>query len=229
MAPPAGAFAPAPASTANPSSAGPLARFKVLDLTRVRAGPTAVRQLADWGAGDQDRIPRRRRRPRRGAARAGLPEPAPQQAQPDPGPESARRASRSFAGWSRDADVLVENFRPDVKFRLGDRLRDAARDQPAARLRQHLRLRPGRPLSRPARLRPDRPGHGRADVDHRPAGPGAGARRHPDRRSHRRHLRRHGHPDRAARTRAVRRGPVGAELPAGRPDRHARFPGRALD
>ena len=28
----------------------PLARFKVLDLSRVRAGPTAVRQLADWGA-----------------------------------------------------------------------------------------------------------------------------------------------------------------------------------
>ena len=28
----------------------PLARFKILDLTRVRAGPTCVRQLADWGA-----------------------------------------------------------------------------------------------------------------------------------------------------------------------------------
>ena len=27
-----------------------LARFKVLDLTRVRAGPTCVRHLADWGA-----------------------------------------------------------------------------------------------------------------------------------------------------------------------------------
>ena len=27
-----------------------LSRFKVLDLTRVRSGPTAVRQLADWGA-----------------------------------------------------------------------------------------------------------------------------------------------------------------------------------
>src|SRR5918992_5110523 len=28
----------------------PLSRFKVLDLTRARAGPTAVRQLVDWGA-----------------------------------------------------------------------------------------------------------------------------------------------------------------------------------
>lgn len=27
-----------------------LSRFKVLDLTRVRAGPTAVRCLSDWGA-----------------------------------------------------------------------------------------------------------------------------------------------------------------------------------
>src|SRR6516162_788339 len=27
-----------------------LERFTVLDLTRVRAGPTCVRQLADWGA-----------------------------------------------------------------------------------------------------------------------------------------------------------------------------------
>ena len=28
----------------------PLRRFKVLDLCRARAGPTCVRQLADWGA-----------------------------------------------------------------------------------------------------------------------------------------------------------------------------------
>jgi crotonobetainyl-CoA:carnitine CoA-transferase CaiB-like acyl-CoA transferase len=31
-----------------PSSA--LQRFRVIDLTQVRAGPTACRQLADWGA-----------------------------------------------------------------------------------------------------------------------------------------------------------------------------------
>ena len=32
-----------------PASAA-LSRFTVLDLTRVRSGPTCVRQLADWGA-----------------------------------------------------------------------------------------------------------------------------------------------------------------------------------
>src|SRR5262247_1353572 len=33
-----------------PRGSKALARFTVLDLTRVRSGPTAVRQLADWGA-----------------------------------------------------------------------------------------------------------------------------------------------------------------------------------
>ena len=28
----------------------PLSRFRVIDLTAARAGPTAVRVLADWGA-----------------------------------------------------------------------------------------------------------------------------------------------------------------------------------
>ena len=32
------------------TSSGPLSGLTVLDLTRARSGPTAVRQLADWGA-----------------------------------------------------------------------------------------------------------------------------------------------------------------------------------
>src|SRR6185295_11497203 len=33
-----------------PRASQALQRFTVLDLTRVRSGPTCVRQLADWGA-----------------------------------------------------------------------------------------------------------------------------------------------------------------------------------
>ena len=34
----------------SPRASQALSRFTVLDLTRVRSGPTCVRQLADWGA-----------------------------------------------------------------------------------------------------------------------------------------------------------------------------------
>ena len=34
----------------SPQRSKALARFKVIDLTRVRSGPTCVRQFADWGA-----------------------------------------------------------------------------------------------------------------------------------------------------------------------------------
>jgi crotonobetainyl-CoA:carnitine CoA-transferase CaiB-like acyl-CoA transferase len=33
-----------------PRASQALFRFTVLDLTRIRSGPTCVRQLADWGA-----------------------------------------------------------------------------------------------------------------------------------------------------------------------------------
>ncbi|MEA2741380.1 MAG: hypothetical protein QOH05_4687, partial [Acetobacteraceae bacterium] len=98
---------------------GPLARFKVIDLTRVRAGPTAVRQLADWGA-DVIKIESPDGDAGLGGERHG------------PDFQNLHRNKRSLtlnlkspegvAVMKRlvaKADVVVENYRPDVKFRLG--------------------------------------------------------------------------------------------------------------
>ncbi len=100
----------------------PLAPYRVLDLTRVRAGPTAVRQLADWGA-DVIRI-------EEPVAPAQAAEAAQSRLTPDF--QNLQRNKRSLtldlkapAGRQvllrlvRQADVLVENYRPDVKQRLG--------------------------------------------------------------------------------------------------------------
>jgi len=108
----------------------PLSRYRVLDLTRVRAGPTAVRQFADWGA-DVIMV----------EPRAG-------------GDLGSGRDSSDFQNLNRNkrsialdlkneadkavfmrlvetADLLVENFRPDVKFRLGIDYETVARINPA--------------------------------------------------------------------------------------------------
>ncbi len=102
------------------SSPLPLSRFLVLDLTRVRAGPTAVRQLADWGA----QVIKIEAPPSPGEGLGG----------PRLGPDfqNLHRNKRSltldlkspegieiFRKLVGRADVLVENYRPDVKTRLG--------------------------------------------------------------------------------------------------------------
>jgi crotonobetainyl-CoA:carnitine CoA-transferase CaiB-like acyl-CoA transferase len=98
-----------------------LARFTVLDLTRVRAGPTCVRQLADWGAnvikidalledgGEALGGPRRGfdfqnlHRNKR-AMTLNLKDP---------------KGRDVFMRMVEKADVVVENYRPDVKSKLG--------------------------------------------------------------------------------------------------------------
>ncbi|MEE8635841.1 MAG: CaiB/BaiF CoA-transferase family protein, partial [Acidiferrobacterales bacterium] len=100
----------------------PLSRFTVLDLTRVRSGPTAVRQLADWGANVIKIEPPETidKSQGMGGARHG------------PDYQNIHRNKRSIALNLKDpegvtvfmrlvkqADVVVENYRPDVKQRLG--------------------------------------------------------------------------------------------------------------
>ena len=111
----------------------PLSRYTVLDLTRARAGPTAVRQLADWGANV-------------------IKVEEPGQADGDGGPFDKRHGSdfqnlhrnkRSitinlkspeglalFKRLADKADVIVENYRPGVKHRLGIDYETLARTNP---------------------------------------------------------------------------------------------------
>ena len=95
-----------------------LAHIRVLDLTRVRAGPVCVRHLADFGA-DVIKIENVSEESYAG---------------PREGPDfqNLHRNKRSmtlnlksekglevFKSLVKNADIVVENYRPDVKFRLG--------------------------------------------------------------------------------------------------------------
>ena len=98
-----------------------LSPYTVLDLTRVRAGPTAVRQLADWGANViKVEMPDADVQGGPGGPRAGSDF------------QNLHRNKRSltlnlkkpeglavFKKLAAEADVVVENYRPDVKTRLG--------------------------------------------------------------------------------------------------------------
>ena len=102
-----------------PAASSALKDYLVLDLTRVRSGPTCVRQLADWGA-DVIKIEAPVDGAQLGGPRAG------------PDFQNLHRNKRSltlnlksddgmkiFRQLADKADVIVENFRPDVKKRLG--------------------------------------------------------------------------------------------------------------
>ena len=103
-----------------PRASKALARFTVLDLTRVRSGPTCVRQLADWGAnvikiesppGPEEPMGG----PREGSDFQNLHRNKRSMTLNLKKPEGIAALKRMV----KKADVLVENFRPDVKKRLG--------------------------------------------------------------------------------------------------------------
>lgn len=103
-------------------AAAPLAHLTVLDLTRVRSGPTCVRQLADWGAdvvrveppeaddpggdlgGDRDGPDFQNTHRNKRGITLNLKKP---------------EGLAAFRRMAARADVVVENWRPDVKDRLG--------------------------------------------------------------------------------------------------------------
>ena len=104
-----------PASTA-------LSHIRVLDLTRVRSGPTAVRQLGDWGA-DVIKIEQPASLEADGSLGAGRNTADWQNLQRNRRSLTLNlkdeRGKEVFRKLVKTADVVVENFRPDVKDRLG--------------------------------------------------------------------------------------------------------------
>ena len=97
-----------------------LSSVKVLDLTRVRSGPTCIRQLADWGADVVKIEDPETEKVGLGGPRSGSDF------------QNLHRNKRSitlnlkaaggkaaFLALAKTADVIVENYRPDVKKRLG--------------------------------------------------------------------------------------------------------------
>jgi crotonobetainyl-CoA:carnitine CoA-transferase CaiB-like acyl-CoA transferase len=116
-----------------PNASKALARFIVLDLTRVRSGPTCVRQLADWGANviKIEMPPDEKGGDALGGPREGADF------------QNLHRNKRSitlnlkekagkaaFLRMVKKADVVVENFRPDVKRRLGIDYKDLRKVNP---------------------------------------------------------------------------------------------------
>src|SRR2546421_2696276 len=99
----------------------PLARFTVLDLTRARAGPTCVRQLVDWGArAIKVEMPGGRTGDGMGGNRNGFD--FQNLHRNKQGMTLNLREPEGVAIFKRlvqDADMVVDNYRPGVKKRLG--------------------------------------------------------------------------------------------------------------
>src|ERR1700687_4165631 len=103
-----------------PRASKALARFTVLDLTRVRSGPTCVRQLADWGANViKIETPPGLEEPMGGPRAGGDFQNLHRNKRSMTLNLKAPEGLAAFKRMVKKADVVVENFRPDVKKRLG--------------------------------------------------------------------------------------------------------------
>ena len=103
-----------------PRASKALARFTVLDLTRVRSGPTCVRQLADWGANViKIETPPGLEEPMGGPREGGDFQNLHRNKRSMTLNLKAPEGLAAFKRMVKKADVVVENFRPDVKKRLG--------------------------------------------------------------------------------------------------------------
>ena len=101
---------------------GPLSPYTVIDLTRARSGPTAARQMADWGANvikvEQPANPEEDDSPfqeRHGADFQNLQRNRLSLTLNLKKPEGVAVLKKLV----EKADVLIENYRPGVKHRLG--------------------------------------------------------------------------------------------------------------
>jgi formyl-CoA transferase len=107
-----------------------LSHLRVIDLTRVRAGPTCVKQFADWGAD---------------VIKVEMPEQGDDGFGPRAGSDfqNLHRNKRSLTlnlkdprgvevlkRMVRKSDILVENYRPDVKHKLGIDYHALSRENP---------------------------------------------------------------------------------------------------
>lgn len=103
-----------PAITASPA----LSKLRILDLTRVRAGPTCVRQFADFGADVvkiENTVPEDLGGPRDGSDFQNLH----RNKRSITLDLKSAKGKEIFMHLVKTADIVVENYRPDVKDRLG--------------------------------------------------------------------------------------------------------------
>ena len=186
-----------------PATRLPLSRLTVLDLTLARAGPTCVRHLADWGAnvirieppptggedvaGNRDGFDFQNLHRNKRAITLE--------------PEDRPRATPPSCASPRRADVIVENMRAAVKHRLKVAYDDVQAVNPRIVYGSISGFGQDGPYGARAGVDQIAQGMGGLMSITGLPGPGAGARRHPDRRPHRRQPARARHHDGAVRPR----------------------------